>query len=198
MGGPSGNAIRSVLGCDFGSEGSSFCCRNATLQGFPPLVTGKAAIPSFCGTTLSGRDRGVVEPGGSGHVDRHVCRDDCISERHGARAEPGAAGGGQGPASGRRGVSRRTPRNSVLPKIIDVSGAEVARSVTPRPWEPRRAGPRRRRLSKSLSIARECRRGMRPAAALRAMPLFQELRSTTSSTPSLKRGRPTRIGLSRC
>jgi len=26
-------------------------------------ATGKAAIPSLCGTTLYGRDRGVVEPG---------------------------------------------------------------------------------------------------------------------------------------
>jgi len=59
VGGPSGNAIRSVLGRDFGSEVGPFCCRKATLQGFPSLAAVKAAIPSLCGTKLCGRDRGV-------------------------------------------------------------------------------------------------------------------------------------------
>jgi hypothetical protein len=39
------------------------CCRKATLPGFPSGATRKAAIPSRYGTTLCGRDRGVVEPG---------------------------------------------------------------------------------------------------------------------------------------
>ena len=39
-------------------------CRKATLQGFSRPLTRKAPIPSLCGPTLYGRDRGVVEPGG--------------------------------------------------------------------------------------------------------------------------------------
>src|SRR5262245_53068831 len=37
---------------------------------------------------------------GSGHVDRDVCRDDCLAQRHG----DGAGGGVQGPTAARRRV----------------------------------------------------------------------------------------------
>src|SRR5262245_44301727 len=120
-GGPSGNAIRSVLGRDFGSGGSPFCCRKATLRRFPWVATGKAAIPSLCGTTLCGRPWGG-RIGGSGHVDRHVCRDDCVSERHGACAEPGAAAGGQGPTAARRGLSRRRATRGPISSMLREQG----------------------------------------------------------------------------
>ena len=71
-GGPSGNAIRSLLGRDFGSEGQSLCCRKATLRGFPWVATGEAAIPSLCGTTLCGRPWGGRTGGGAMWIVMYV------------------------------------------------------------------------------------------------------------------------------
>src|SRR5215831_3636823 len=68
-----------------------FRCLKATAAGFsaPSRNSWQAdAILSLC------------ETGGSGHVDRHVCRDDCLAQRH----RDVAGGGVQEPTAARRRV----------------------------------------------------------------------------------------------
>src|SRR5262249_24208982 len=93
-----------------------FSCLKATPAGFPAPSrnSGKETQFSHCVNR------------GSGHVDRHVCRDDCLAQRHGDVA----GGGVQGPTAARPPViaqHRAVRKISGRSMTFALSGASISR-----------------------------------------------------------------------
>lgn len=108
-------------------------CPMDTPGGFPPR---RHCRPQFLHP--GGKHSAWVQrTGGSGHVDRHVRRDDCVTQRHGSCAESAARGDRQGSAAARRHLSGQqragangglaTPRPSAYGALRDRS-APVSRA----------------------------------------------------------------------
>jgi len=73
--------------------------QNERALSLPESHTRRISAPS-CNSWQGDAILSLCETGGSGHVDRHVCRDDCLAQRHGDVA----GGGVQEPTAARRRV----------------------------------------------------------------------------------------------